>query len=69
MLLLLVVLLKLHEYAPTCIVLMKPPCEFAPKENISLVLETLHLEHADLLTCTVASLAEVAPHMLLLLEV
>jgi hypothetical protein len=69
MLLLLVkaLLLKLQAYAPMCNTLMDPPYEFAPKEATPLVIKALQFEHAESLTSTETSLADVASHMLLLL--
>ena len=60
-------LLKLQEYAPTCIKLMDPPYALAPLEYFPLVmLKALQLEHVELLACTETSLTAVAPHVLLL---
>jgi hypothetical protein len=61
-------LLKLQEYAPTCIKLMDPPYEFTPLDEYCtlVMLKALQLEHAESLTCTETSLAAVAPHVLLL---
>jgi hypothetical protein len=59
--------LKLQEYAPTCIKLKDPPYEFTPwDENALVVLKALQLEHAEPLTCTQTALAAVNPHVLLL---
>jgi hypothetical protein len=60
-------LLKLHEYAPTCNTLVDPPYEFTPKERRPPMLEALQLRHAKSLTCTDTPLADVSPHLLLLL--
>jgi hypothetical protein len=59
--------LKLQAYAPTYNTLIDPPYEFAPKDSPPLVLKALQFEHAESLTCTETPLAEVIPHMLLLL--
>ncbi len=60
-------LLKLHAYAPTYNTLINPPYEFAPLDWVTLVLKALQSEHAESLTCTETPLADVAPHMMLLL--
>ncbi len=60
-------LLKLQAYAPTCNTLIDPPYEFAPKDMVPLVLKALQCEHVESLTCTETSLADVAPHVMLLL--
>jgi hypothetical protein len=61
--------LKLQEYAPTCIRLMKPPYEFAPKKPTgtfeSLIPAELQLKHSEPLTCTETSPTEVDPLVLL----
>ncbi len=67
LLLLEVAALKLQAYAPTYNTLIDPPYEFAPKELVPLVLKALQSEHAEPLTCTETPLADVVPHMLLLL--
>jgi hypothetical protein len=60
--------LKLQAYAPTYNTLIDPPYEFDPKDAPDLlVLKTLQFVHAELLTCTDTSLADVASHLLLLL--
>jgi hypothetical protein len=59
-------LTKLQEYGPMCIRLMEPPYEFAPLDKPIVALIALQLKHVDPLTCTETSLANVAPHMLLL---
>ena len=59
--------LKLQAYAPMYKTLINPPYEFAPKESLLLVLKALQLEHPESLTCTETPLADVVPHMLLLL--
>ncbi len=60
-------LLQLQAYAPTYNTLINPPYEFVPKDSVPLVLEALQSEHAEPLTCTETLLADVAPHMLLML--
>jgi hypothetical protein len=60
--------LQLQAYAPTYNTLIDPPHEFAPLDWAPLVLEALQSEHAESLTCTDKLFADVAPHMLLLLE-
>ncbi len=60
-------LLKLQAYAPTYNTLIDPPYEFAPEDWVPLVLKALQFEHPESLTCTETMLADVAPHMLLLL--
>jgi hypothetical protein len=59
--------LKLQAYAPTYNTLIDPPYDFAPKEPNPPVLKALQSEHAESLTCTETSLADVAAHVLLLL--
>jgi hypothetical protein len=60
-------LLKLQAYAPTYNTLIDPPYEFTPNDWVTLVLQALQFEHPESLTCTETPLADVAPHMLLLL--
>jgi hypothetical protein len=61
-------MLKLHEYAPTYNTLIDPPYEFTPNVLAPrLMLEALQFRHAELLTCTDTPLADVSPHLLLLL--
>jgi hypothetical protein len=65
----------LQAYAPTYNTLIDPPYEFAPKESrplvlkdwVPVVLKALQFEHAESLTCTETLLADVAPHILLLM--
>ncbi len=59
--------LTLQAYAPTYKTLIDPPYEFAPKDVPPVLLKALQSEHAESLTCTETPLADVAPHMLLLL--
>jgi hypothetical protein len=61
--------LRLQEYAPTYNTLIDPPYTFATKDwnRTPLVLNALQSEHAKPLTCTETPIADVAPHMLLLL--
>jgi hypothetical protein len=60
--------LRLQAYAPTYNTLIDPPYEFAPKDSSPLVaLKALQSEHPESLTCTETPLADVAPHMLLLI--
>ena len=47
--------------------LIDPPYEMAPKESNLLVLKAIQFEHAESLTWTKTPLADVTPHMLLLL--
>jgi hypothetical protein len=61
-------MLRLQAYAPTYNTLIDPPYEFAPSEKVPLVLKALQFEHAKSLTCTETPIADVVPHMLLLLE-
>jgi hypothetical protein len=58
---------KLQAYEPTYNTLIDPPYEFAPNESVPLVLKAVQFEHAESLTYTETPLADVAPHMLLLL--
>jgi hypothetical protein len=67
LLLLEVVSVKLQAYAPTYNTLIDPPYEFAPKESRPLELKALQFENAKSLTCTDTPLADVSPHLLLLL--
>ncbi len=60
-------LLQLQAYAPTYNTLIDPPYEFAPEDWVPLVLKALQFEHAEPLTCTETLIADVVPHMLLLL--
>ncbi len=60
-------LLQLQAYAPTYNTLIDPPYELDPKESRPLELKALQLKHPESLTCTETPLADVAPHMLLLL--
>ena len=59
--------LRLQAYAPTYNTLIDPPYEFAPEDAVPLVLTAVQFEHAESLTCTETSLADVAPHVMLLL--
>jgi hypothetical protein len=67
---------KLQAYEPTCKALIDPPYELAAKvccipesllNMLPLVLEAVQLEQAESLTCTDTPLADVVPHVLLLL--
>jgi hypothetical protein len=69
LLLLLAVMLKLQEYAPTYSALIAPPYEFAPRESRSELLTALQLEQPESLTCTDTPLTLVASHLLLLVAV
>jgi hypothetical protein len=60
-------LVLLHACAPTYNTLIDPPYKFAPKDEPPLVLRALQFQHAELLTCTDKPLADVSPHLLLLL--
>jgi hypothetical protein len=46
--------------------LMPPPYTFAPEEVPLLLVKAMQFEHSELLTWTLISLADVAPHTLLL---
>ncbi len=59
--------LKLHAYAPTCMVLSDPPIEFAPFESPELVVVETQLEHGTSLTRTLNPLAVVAADVLRLM--
>ncbi len=59
--------LELQAYAPTYKTLIDPPYEFAPKDELLLLLKALQLEHPESPTCTETPLAVVASHILLLL--
>ncbi len=67
LLLLETVSLKLQAYAPMYNTLIDPPYEFAPKDEVPLVLKALQFQHTESLTCTDTPLADVASHLLLLL--
>jgi hypothetical protein len=59
----------LYEYAPIKQALVDPPYEFAPRDMPPLVvLIALQFEHGESLTWTATSVADVAPHVLLLLK-
>jgi hypothetical protein len=59
----------LYEYAPIKQALVDPPYEFAPRDRPPLVvLIALQFEHEESLTWTATSLADVAPHVLMLLK-
>jgi hypothetical protein len=51
-----------------CDALIAPPYAFAPRESRALVVKAVQFEHPELPTWTLISLADVAPHTLLLEE-
>ncbi len=59
--------LLLQAYAPTYKTLIDPPYEFAPKDELLLLLKVLQFEHSESPTCTETPLAVVDSHMLRLL--
>ncbi len=60
--------LELQACPPTYKTLIDPPYEFAPMDEMLLVLKAaVQLEHPESLTCTETSLAVVASHILRLL--
>jgi hypothetical protein len=70
LLLLLLLELKLQEYAPTYNTLIDPPYEFTPKVLAPrLMLEAVQFQHTDSLTCTDTPLAWVASQLLLVIPI
>jgi hypothetical protein len=61
------VLLKLHAYPPMYTTLIDPPYEFARPEKRMLVVIALQLKHDASRMITLKPLANVAPHLLLVL--